>query len=82
MSHTTRVGKTVFIHNGDFSGDVELIVDKQQIQKWEHGERTVSVPFEEIKGLVAEYVRQKTLEAVHAADADELLFSMPVEIEL
>ena len=77
MSHTRSItvpGATVsFIHNGGFDGDVE-------IRKTLDGEitptETVTLPFEALKGFVAEYVRYKRECALGDAAADEV-FGIP-----
>lgn len=57
MSHTTVVNtdfdeqETVFIHNGGYDGDVEIV----------RGENRLSVPFDALKQFVADYVRAKKI---------------------
>ena len=64
--HTT-VGKVcLFHHNGDYDGDVE-IVDKKDSTK------RVVVPFDELKAVVADKVRQELIRQLEGMDDDELL---------
>jgi len=51
MSHTTTIDNTVFIHDGDFIGDVEI----------RRGGTGIIVPFEDLLALVAEYVRMERI---------------------
>ena len=51
--HTTRIGETTFIHNGDCSGDIIIVHDDDEAR--------FSIPFEDLLGFVAEYVWQEKL---------------------
>lgn len=60
-------GSTVFHHNGDYSGDVDIV-------RCDHaGEKFVRVPFWQIKRLVAEFVRAEKMRRIENATSDELL---------
>jgi len=63
MSHTF-VGPSgaIYHHNGDFSGDVEVEVEHT------HQGGLVSIPFEDMKALVFEYLRQQIIARVEDAD--------------
>lgn len=76
MSHTSEGPEgTVFIHNGGYDGDVKIVVGSEQVQSWdggpiEHTEKLhVTVPFNDLKALVAQYVR---MERVCALDDSEM----------
>lgn len=74
--HTTGVKGITFIHNGDFSGYVIIVLPKGSVQKLTGPDSSkvhVQVPFEAIKGLVAEFVRQEKERALEDAEDDELL---------
>lgn len=63
MSHTTKINETTFIHNGDFSGEVEI----------QHGEEFMNIPFAYLRGIVTEYVRYKRIAELERADDEEVL---------
>lgn len=63
MTHTTRIGETAFTHNGDYSGDVTIV---GRNGGW-------TVPFEDLKGLVAQYIASKHIQRLEQADPDEIL---------
>lgn len=63
MSHTFEHGKTAFLHNGGFDGDVTI--------KRQDGE--ITLPFADLRALVAEYVRQKQIAALEQAGDGALL---------
>lgn len=62
-------------HNGDFSG--EVLIRKHKIdEKGEHSMKVdvdVEIPFDVLKGVVAEYVRLRRLIKLESATADEIL---------
>jgi hypothetical protein len=62
--HTTECGKTAFIHNGGFDGDVDIVSASGA---------TVTVPFDDIREFVAEYVRARRIAAIEDATAADLL---------
>ena len=66
--HTT-VESTRFYHNGDFSGNVDIIDLKT--------DREVTIPFDDLKELVAAYVRTKAIGTIEDMSADELLRKVP-----
>lgn len=61
--HTTMSNKTIFIHNGDFSGPVDIKTP----------EGVLSVPFNDLRHLVAEYVRARKIGDLEDADDDKML---------
>jgi hypothetical protein len=70
----------VFIHNGDYSGDLIINADPDEVAKVDYDSITrlpgwhVTIPFEDIKAIVAEYVRrQRAIELENATD-DDVLF--------
>ncbi|MEJ2043672.1 MAG: hypothetical protein P8X74_03755 [Reinekea sp.] len=63
--HTTRTEKTIFQHNGDYSGDV-IIMEKET-------NKEVKVPFDDLKAFFAEYVRENLISRVENMDERELL---------
>lgn len=76
---TTRLNNgRVFLHNGDFSGDLLINVGPGELEELEPapGEASgyrVTIPFGDIKAIVAEYVLRSRIDALEAAGADELL---------
>lgn len=63
--HTTEGNKARFFHNGDFSGNVQIVVKAT-------GEE-IEIPFEDIKTLVAEYVRRDRIRWLQQATDDAAL---------
>lgn len=64
--HTTQGKKFRFFHNGDFSGDID-IADKKT------GKTLLSVPFNDLKALVAEWVQSEKIIKLEDADDDTIL---------
>ena len=63
MSHSTISGDTIFHHNGGYEGDIVIVRD---------GESFV-VPFEDLKSLVADYVRDHKINAIELMSDEHLL---------
>lgn len=60
MSHTTFIGTTVFIHNGDFSGDISISAGPYGHQ--------VSVPFDDLAAFVASQQQSAVMSALEGLD--------------
>lgn len=58
-----------YFHNGDFSGDVNWEFNHLPSGKKVH----VAIPFEDMKELVAEYIRQKKISDIENASVESLL---------
>jgi hypothetical protein len=72
--HHTQTKRLGWNHNGDFSGDVIVSVPKKAIDgPWPDGTFTVELPFEDIKELVAEYIRRELIRQIEDAEPDELI---------
>jgi hypothetical protein len=56
----------VFLHNGDFSGEVRIQFVGTGI--------TVKIPMEALKGFIGEYVRHYKVYKLENCETDELLF--------
>ena len=63
--HSCVCKKFAFHHNGDFSGDV-IITNRKS-------EQTMEVPFDEIKALVSDWVRQEMASRLDNMGDDEVL---------
>jgi hypothetical protein len=64
--HSTTIGKTTFHHNGGYDGDViiqvgDLVPDE------------IKVPFEDLRGFVANYVRDTRISELESMGDNELL---------
>ena len=96
-----RTDKADYIvhHNGNFSGDVEVMIPVGVLDGFNGssaGEAYldmtesasgaqhvgINIPFEVLKEVVAEYMRQSTIVALGNADADEMLFNQWTVIPL
>lgn len=60
-------GSTVFHHNGDYSGDVDIVRSTQA------GEKFIRVPFWQLRRLVAEYIRSEKIGQIENATDRELM---------
>lgn len=76
---TTKLGNgRVFLHNGDYSGDLLINVSPKEVEKLDPapGEpptMRVTIPFDDIKTIVAEYVLRNRTREMRDASADDLL---------
>jgi len=61
--HTKQYKTLAIHHNGDYSGDIFITIDGQEIR----------LPFEDIKSFIADYVRDLRITSLEQADADEIL---------
>lgn len=64
MSHTTEGGEYIYFHNGDYSGDIKIA--------FKTGKIIATVPFEEIKQLVADYIRLEKISRIEDMSNDEI----------
>jgi hypothetical protein len=62
--HTTEIQGHVIHHNGDYSGDVTII---------DPAKDEMTLPFEVLKELVANYVRDEQISRLESASADDIL---------
>jgi hypothetical protein len=71
MSHTTDTdGGTVFIHNGDYSGEVTVRAPKGM--PLDDGRFELTVPFTDLRALVLDYLRQRMISGLESASDDTL----------
>lgn len=68
MHHFKGNKGTEFFHNGDFSGNVSIKVPVSKSVSQE-----IEVAFEDLKELVAEFVRSEKIGKLEDAEADEIL---------
>ncbi len=69
----------VFLHNGDYSGDLLINIGPGEVETLDvmPGQpptKRVTIPFEDIKAIVAEYVRRTMRIALENASDDDVLF--------
>lgn len=66
--HSFKTGNTVFLHNGDFSGNVRIqtFVDEKL-------DKESTLPYKDMKALVAQEVRQQKISKIENAEDDEIL---------
>lgn len=80
MSHTFEwLDGVTFIHNGDFSGDVEIMVESHRIEQAGRAPdgkpyTYVKIPFEAIEAIVAEKVRSELAAELETASVERLLY--------
>jgi hypothetical protein len=66
MTHTTKAAQgTTFLHNGDYSGDVQIM--RGHISQG----AILAVPFADLRELVFDYLRGLRIERVEQATDDE-----------
>jgi hypothetical protein len=63
--HTTQGKKVIFLHNGDYSGDVKIVVRATG--------QEIEVPFTDLKRLIADYVMSEKISRLEQAKHDEIL---------
>lgn len=74
--HSTRIGTTTILHNGDYSGTVKLIVPPEDVQLVDQGGHQmleVSVAFDTLKELVGQYLQSKMTERLEQMSGQELV---------
>lgn len=75
--HTTRLSSgRDLMHNGDFSGNLHIICAPGEVENIAGANGPivrVTIPFEDLKEIVAEYVRGERISAAEQATTDELL---------
>ena len=63
--HSTIIGEYIINHNGDWSGDIEIIDPEGQM---------VVIPLNVVRGLVATYVKEKKMERLEMLGDIDVLF--------
>ncbi len=77
---TTRLDSgRVVLHNGDYSGGVIINCTPAEVETTDFGPEgavsQVTIPFEDLKEIVACYIRSRATAAIENADTDDLLFA-------
>jgi hypothetical protein len=67
MSHTTKYGDITFIHDGDYSGVVEIVRNNAAIYQ------NIMIPCETLFQFVANAVREKKIGKLEQSNYDEIL---------
>jgi len=67
--HTFSSSETIFLHNGDFIGDVQISCRG----------RLAIVPFLDLVEFVGQWVRRERIAALEDADAPELLLGPTID---
>jgi hypothetical protein len=62
---TTETDHAIFTHNSDYSGTVQIRVKGDP--------ETIDIPFEDLKGFVAEYVRKYQIQRLEQLNDDAVL---------
>jgi hypothetical protein len=75
--HSTDGKEVTFHHNGDYSGDVLIVVQAHKVAHYESTSHTsehyeIEIPFNDLKMLVAEYVRGEKVDRLEQAEDDEV----------
>lgn len=73
MSHTTEIGEFYIIHNGDFSGDIQITVRdgmKDGVPNYRH---IAAVPYWLVERIVVTKIKQERIAAIESAGSEELL---------
>jgi hypothetical protein len=82
--HTSKINETRFVHNGDFSGDIRVLVKPEQVQRLDWPDELggsvveVEIPFDDLKGIVFEYLRRRQIAALeNMSDEDFEQYLIP-----
>ena len=62
---TTETPHAIFLHNSDYSGNIEIRVKGET--------EAVSIPFEDLRAFVAKYVRKERICKLELASDNEVL---------
>lgn len=65
MAYTTRIDKTIFIHDGDYHGDIVIMESETN--------REVKIPFVHLTSFIAEHIRQEKITELENLSTDEIL---------
>ena len=71
--HDENRHEWVFLHNGDYSGDILINVPNKSMEVLDKTQRRVYIPFSVLKSLVAAYVRQENIAFYEQAEDDDVL---------
>ena len=66
MSHTTKKGNTIFIHNGSYKGNVNISNSTSEID----------IEFDELLDFVVDYIKQEKIAEVEQMNTSELIKSL------
>lgn len=67
--HSTQTPSAVFHHNGDYSGEVHIICRATN--------QEIHINFDDIKNLVAEYIRRQRISKLEQANDEAVLMHTP-----
>jgi hypothetical protein len=79
--HTLRTKNLRFHHNGDFSGNVLIVVREEKVEPGPAGMSFVEVPFEDLRELVFAYLRDKGIGKLEQISDDELEMTLRLSIK-
>jgi len=68
MSHTTRINDSVFIHNGDYSGDVRIHHPQDQDSP-PTPLVEATIPMEDLLGFVGQYFKDLIISGLEESGA-------------
>jgi hypothetical protein len=68
--HTTEINEAVFIHNGDYSGDV-ILKSKQDMNPL--NDQEITIPIIDLLNFVGEIKRQQFISKIEQMPVEELL---------
>lgn len=77
--HTTKVNDAVFIHNGDYEGEVIISLPKKAVEDvvpegaTDDDRVRVKIPFDALKRFVVNHVRSRKIAALEDAKDNEVL---------
>ena len=66
MSHTTETNKANFIHNGDYEGEIVIVV----------GDQRVTVSSEDLKSFIASWIRNEEISRIENMSDNDLFFNV------
>lgn len=74
MAHSTQIGKTTFVHNGDFSGNVTIIRENNKLQV------EITLPFKDLVDIVAERKRDLLISELEQLNTETILDTKLIQV--
>lgn len=80
--HTYKASKITFQHNGDYSGDIHVLVPKSVTHETGLSNIRVIVPFTDILDFVLEFVRTEMIDRVEHMSRHDLLVLLGLALKI
>jgi hypothetical protein len=70
--HSTKINGVTIHHDGDYSGNVLLVLPADKIEEAPHGQVFVEIEFDVLRKLVLNYIQGKIISKVEELDYEQL----------